>query len=83
MIDRSPTQAKSLPGMLLLRTAGACDLSPEHLLEVFGEQRRRCRMPGGGLFIRMAHAAEDLLGKAAGHQLHAHRHPLAVEATGQ
>jgi uncharacterized protein (TIGR03083 family) len=29
------------PGKLLLRTAGACDLDPEHLLEVFGEQRRR------------------------------------------
>jgi len=41
MIDRSPTPATSLPGTLLLRTAGACDLDPEHLLEVFGEQRRR------------------------------------------
>jgi uncharacterized protein (TIGR03083 family) len=29
------------PGKLLLRTADACDLDPEHLLEVFGEQRRR------------------------------------------
>ena len=41
MIDRSPTPGTSLPGTLLLRTAGACDLDPEHLLEVFGEQRRR------------------------------------------
>jgi uncharacterized protein (TIGR03083 family) len=41
MIDRSPTPATSLPGTLLLRTAGACDFDPEHLLEVFGEQRRR------------------------------------------
>ncbi len=29
------------PGKLLLRTAGACDFDPEHLLEVFGEQRQR------------------------------------------
>jgi uncharacterized protein (TIGR03083 family) len=41
MIDRTPTPATSLPGTLLLRTAGACDFDPEHLLEVFGEQRRR------------------------------------------
>jgi uncharacterized protein (TIGR03083 family) len=41
MIDRSPTPATILPGTLLLRTAGACDFDPEHLLEVFGEQRRR------------------------------------------
>jgi uncharacterized protein (TIGR03083 family) len=41
MIDRSPTPGTSLPGTLLLRTAGACDVGPEHLLEVFGEQRRR------------------------------------------
>lgn len=41
MIDRSPTPGTSLPGALLLRTAGACDVGPEHLLEVFGEQRRR------------------------------------------
>ena len=41
MIDRSPTPGTSLPGTLLLRTAGGCDLGPEHLLEVFGEQRRR------------------------------------------
>ena len=41
MIDRSPSPDKIQPGQLLLRTAGACDLDPEHLLEVFGEQRRR------------------------------------------
>jgi len=41
MIDRSATLGTSLPGALLLRTAGACDVGPEHLLEVFGEQRRR------------------------------------------
>ena len=29
------------PGKLLLRTGGACDLDPEHLFDVFGEQRRR------------------------------------------
>jgi len=28
-------------GKLLLRTAGACDFDPEHLLDVFGRQRRR------------------------------------------
>jgi uncharacterized protein (TIGR03083 family) len=41
MIDPSPMPRTSLPGTLLLRTAGACDLDPEHLLEVFGDQRRR------------------------------------------
>jgi uncharacterized protein (TIGR03083 family) len=41
MIDRNLSPGTSLPGQLLLRTAGACDLDPEHLLEVFGEQRRR------------------------------------------
>jgi hypothetical protein len=25
------------PGKLLLRTGGACDFDPEHLLDVFGE----------------------------------------------
>ena len=29
------------PSGLLLRTGEACDLDPERLLEVFGEQRRR------------------------------------------
>ena len=28
-------------GKLLLRTGGACDFDPEHLLDVFGEQRQR------------------------------------------
>jgi uncharacterized protein (TIGR03083 family) len=41
MMDRSPLPEKIPPGKLLLRTAGACDFDPEHLLEVFGEQRRR------------------------------------------
>jgi uncharacterized protein (TIGR03083 family) len=41
MIERSPSPTTSLPGTLLLRTAGGCDLDPAHLLEVFGEQRRR------------------------------------------
>jgi uncharacterized protein (TIGR03083 family) len=41
MIDRSSLPQKIWPGKLLLRTAGACDFDPEHLLEVFGEQRRR------------------------------------------
>ncbi len=41
MIDRSPPPDKIQPGQLLLRTAGACGLDPQHLLEVFGEQRRR------------------------------------------
>jgi uncharacterized protein (TIGR03083 family) len=41
MIDCSPLAEKARPGTLLLRTAGACDLDPEHLLEVFSQQRRR------------------------------------------
>ena len=41
MTDHSPTPGTSPPGTLLLRTAGACDLGPEHLLEVFAQQRRR------------------------------------------
>jgi uncharacterized protein (TIGR03083 family) len=41
MNDRSPSPDKNQAGQLLLRTAGACDLDPDHLLEVFGEQRRR------------------------------------------
>ena len=41
MNDHSPSPGTSQPGTLLLRTAGTCDLDPEHLLEVFGEQRRR------------------------------------------
>jgi len=41
MIDRSPLPEKTLPGKLHLRTAGACDFDPAHLLEVFGGQRQR------------------------------------------
>jgi uncharacterized protein (TIGR03083 family) len=41
MIDHSLPAEKTQPGQLLLRTAGACDLDPEHLLDVFGEQRQR------------------------------------------
>src|SRR5262245_2367492 len=48
-----------------------------------GEQRRPCRMPGGGLSIRMADAAEDLFGRVDVHQLRAPRPPLAVGRTGQ
>jgi hypothetical protein len=31
------------PRKLLLRTGGVCDLDPQHLLEVFGQQQRRRR----------------------------------------
>ena len=41
MIDRSLRPGKLRPGTLFLRTAGACEFDPEHLLKVFGEQRRR------------------------------------------
>ena len=41
MIHRSPVPEKLPPGQLLLRTEGACDLDPAHLLEVFGRQRQR------------------------------------------
>ena len=41
MIARSPAPEKIRPGQLLLRTGGACDLDPGHLLEVFGAQRQR------------------------------------------
>jgi uncharacterized protein (TIGR03083 family) len=41
MIDHSPSPERTPPVKLLLRTAGACDIDPEHLLEVFGEQRHR------------------------------------------
>ena len=40
MIDRSPLPGKIRPGTLSLRTAGACEFDPEHLLEVFGKQRQ-------------------------------------------
>ena len=29
------------PGKLLLQAAGVCDFDPEHLLDVFGQQRQR------------------------------------------
>jgi uncharacterized protein (TIGR03083 family) len=41
MIDHSPLPEKILPGRLLLRTGGACDLNPGRLLEVFSAQRQR------------------------------------------
>jgi uncharacterized protein (TIGR03083 family) len=41
MIDHGPSAKKIRPGQLLLRTAGACDFDPGHLLDVFGEQRQR------------------------------------------
>ena len=41
MIDHSSSSHKVRPGRLLLQTAGVCDFDAEHLLEVFGEQRRR------------------------------------------
>ena len=41
MIDLSPPPGRSLPTSLLLRTVGRCDLDPQRLLDVFGEQRRR------------------------------------------
>ena len=40
MIYHSPAPENILSGTLL-RTRGVCDLDPEHLLEVFGEQRQR------------------------------------------
>jgi uncharacterized protein (TIGR03083 family) len=41
MIDLNRPPGRSLPGRLLLRTAGRCDLDPRHLIEVFGQQRGR------------------------------------------
>ena len=41
MVDRRALPGKIRPDTLFLRTAGACDLDPEHLLQVFSEQRRR------------------------------------------
>ena len=41
MIDLSPSPGKGLPTRVLLRTAGRCDLDPQRLLGVFGEQRHR------------------------------------------
>jgi uncharacterized protein (TIGR03083 family) len=40
MIDRS-RMPDPFPSTLVLRTAGPCNLAPEHLVEVFGRQRRR------------------------------------------
>ena len=41
MSHRSPVPERILPGQLLLRTEGACDLDPGRLLKVFGTQRPR------------------------------------------
>jgi uncharacterized protein (TIGR03083 family) len=41
MTDCSHSAEKIRPGNLLLTTVGACDIGPEHLLHVFGQQRRR------------------------------------------
>ena len=41
MIDHSPVPENFVPCELLLRTAGACEIEPGHLLQVFGEQRER------------------------------------------
>ena len=42
LLDAGDQELASVrPGKLLLRTLGGCDLDPEHLLEVFGEQRQR------------------------------------------
>ena len=36
-----PAPEKILPGQLLLRTGGPCDLDPQHLLDVWARQRQR------------------------------------------
>jgi uncharacterized protein (TIGR03083 family) len=41
MIHPSPVPEKIRSGPLLLRTEGACDLGPQHLLDVWARQRRR------------------------------------------
>ena len=41
MIDHSPVPENFVPCELLLRTAGRCEIEPEHLFQVFGEQRER------------------------------------------
>jgi uncharacterized protein (TIGR03083 family) len=41
MSHRSPVPEEILPGQLLLRTGGPCDLGPGRLLQVFGRQRQR------------------------------------------
>jgi uncharacterized protein (TIGR03083 family) len=38
---QAPGHDQLTPGRLLLRTEGACDLDPGHLLDVFGRQRQR------------------------------------------
>jgi uncharacterized protein (TIGR03083 family) len=40
MIEHSAPPRMSRPGTLFLRTAGACDLDPQRLVDVFGEQRQ-------------------------------------------
>jgi uncharacterized protein (TIGR03083 family) len=41
MTGHSPLPAETLPGTLILRTAGGCDLDPEHMLDAFARQRLR------------------------------------------
>jgi uncharacterized protein (TIGR03083 family) len=41
MTDHSPRQGKIRPDTLFLRTTGACEFDPEHLLDVFSDQRQR------------------------------------------
>jgi uncharacterized protein (TIGR03083 family) len=41
MTDPSLAPGKTMPRTLLLRTRGACDFDPHHLVEVFGRQRYR------------------------------------------
>ena len=41
MTQHRPVPEDIPPGRLLLRTKGACELDPEHLVEVFGRQRQR------------------------------------------
>ena len=41
MTHRSPPPATIPPGRLVLRTEGACDLDPQHLLDVWARQRQR------------------------------------------
>lgn len=41
MTDHSPRPGKIRPGTLVLRTTGACEFDPEHLLDVFSDQRQR------------------------------------------
>jgi hypothetical protein len=41
MTDHSPRQGKIRPDTLFLHTTGACEFDPEHLLDVFSDQRQR------------------------------------------